>query len=304
MSFEEAPMKTLILIRHAAAEAAELEAGDFHRPLSPAGEKEAERMACLIRKEIPKPDMIVSSPADRTLETAHIFARRWGFDKRKILLVESIYQGHPLTRLQTLVHDFDDRFRRIAIVGHNPSLSDLARLFLCRRSTDIPKAGILSIDFATEEWKNCGPQTASFKSFDVSHEAVQAMKWAKPIRRELTSRLLKNAHDVLAAINPGNAEATREELKPAMKKIAARFIKSADRIRLTDRNWLDLLETTSPDEPAAPLAPGRIGSNRSRRKAAKPGPVRPPAKTSPAAFPTEGPRSPGKKKSVHGQNRQ
>lgn len=290
-------MKTLILIRHAAAEESELKADDFHRPLSPAGEKESGQMASFFKKEGPKPDLIVSSPADRALETAHIFARRWGYDFRKILLVETIYKSHPLTQFLNLVRDFDNRFGRVAIVGHNPSLSDLARLYLRRRSLDIPKAGVLSIDFTTNEWKDCGPQNAVFRSFDVSREAVHSMKWAKPLRRELTSRLVNRAYDILAAVNPGNADKTRETLRLSLKKIASRFIKGTDPIRLTDRDWLDLLEAATPAETAASKS-GPKGANRARRKTEKLDPAHPSSKS--AAAERAGPNPLPKKKSAHG----
>lgn len=275
-------MKTLTLIRHAPAMPPLKNADDFHRPLSPAGEKEAKRMADLIKAEGAPPDLIISSPADRALETAHIFARAWGKDVRKILLVEMVYQGRPLDQLQTMIRALDDRCRKAVIVGHNPSLSDLAGLLLRRNKLEIPKVGVLTIRFETEAWQECGPQNASLASLLVSRSAIESGKWAKPLRRELTARMWRSLRDVLAAVDPEHADLCREAIKPGLKKAAARFLKQSDRIRLTDKDWLDRFEP-EPAEKAAPAARPKTLTASGKKKARPPSaagtPGRRPGKT-------------------------
>lgn len=246
-------MKTLILIRHASAEPAGPGGDDFHRALSPAGEKEAVRMASRTRMKGETPDLIVSSPADRALETALAFARRWGYPVRKIVLDESIFKGPSLLRLQEVVHGFEDRVERAVIVGHNPSLSDLARLLLGRRSLSLPKASVLRIAFDVPAWKDCGPRTAALRSFVVPGAASRSREWLKPIRRELAARLTEASSDILARLDPDAAGGFRKTLKTFMKKIAEQFLGTAGAIRLSDREWLARMDAAQP-HPAPPPA--------------------------------------------------
>ncbi len=259
-------MKTLVLVRHAPAVPPRKDTDDFRRPLSPAGEKEAERMAALIKPEAPAPDLIISSPADRALETAHIFARAWGKDVRKILLVEMVYKGRPLDQLQTMIRSLDDRCRKAVVVGHNPSLSDLAGLLLRRNGLEIPKAGVLTLRFEAETWQECGPQNAFLVSLLISRSTIGSGKWAKPLRRELTARMWRSLRDVLASVDPEHADLCREALKPDLKKAAARFLKQSDRIRLTDKDWLDRFKP-EPAEEAASAAPPRTKTTATEKKA-------------------------------------
>jgi len=84
-------MKRLILVRHATAVDRGPEGSDFHRGLKKRGKREAQVMAERMAPVLGTPDQIFSSPADRALQTARIFADRLGVPAERVVLREELY---------------------------------------------------------------------------------------------------------------------------------------------------------------------------------------------------------------------
>src|SRR4051812_48774268 len=82
--------KRLSLIRHANAEQ-DLDVRDFERPLSRKGRGEAEEMAKRFHERGHVPDLILTSAAVRTRETAETFARVLGVPARLLQAEDSLY---------------------------------------------------------------------------------------------------------------------------------------------------------------------------------------------------------------------
>ena len=69
-------MKTLYIVRHAKSSWDNLSIDDFDRPLNKKGLKDAPKMAKHFADTYQRPDLIISSPARRALETAENFAEK------------------------------------------------------------------------------------------------------------------------------------------------------------------------------------------------------------------------------------
>ena len=63
-------MKTLLVLRHAKSSWKNSQMSDHERPLNKRGRRDAPRMGRLLGEEGLVPDLIVSSTAERALETA------------------------------------------------------------------------------------------------------------------------------------------------------------------------------------------------------------------------------------------
>jgi phosphohistidine phosphatase len=68
-------MKRIVLVRHATAAAKQADAEDFDRSLRKKGRKEARALAGWYQTVAEVPDLLLTSPANRALETALIFAK-------------------------------------------------------------------------------------------------------------------------------------------------------------------------------------------------------------------------------------
>lgn len=117
-------MKTLIVIRHAKAVAHDAAPTDFERSLAPRGHDDALRVAAHLSANCPAPEMMLVSTAQRTEETAVYFAAAWNIDQQAIVHEPRVYDA-PLRMLMTVIAELPENVSTVAIVGHNPSVSDL-----------------------------------------------------------------------------------------------------------------------------------------------------------------------------------
>ena len=145
-------MKRIIFIRHAKAEEPTSEITDFERSLTMKGKIISKQMANLLMDKGAIPGVILTSPAFRAAETAIIFAEEYGIRTDSIILNDNIYYRMNFTNLPVLLSLVSEEVDTIAIVGHNPSLTEVADN-LSREGCDfLPKCGIASIKFNVSTW--------------------------------------------------------------------------------------------------------------------------------------------------------
>jgi phosphohistidine phosphatase len=122
-------MKKLFLIRHAKSSWDNMEMSDFDRPLNERGEKDAPRMAKLLKQRAVAPDRMITSPANRARCTCQLFAKVLEFEKKKIISEQKLYHATPDAILKVLAslpeHKRDEE--DIALLfGHNPGITEFA----------------------------------------------------------------------------------------------------------------------------------------------------------------------------------
>lgn len=112
----------LLLLRHAKSDWS-VEMDDFSRPLKKRGRRAAKQVGRWLREQHLIPDIILSSPATRALETAQRVCRQLDIDESAIVCDPRIYEADAPTLLAVLKTSC--RERRVLLVGHNPGLEDL-----------------------------------------------------------------------------------------------------------------------------------------------------------------------------------
>jgi phosphohistidine phosphatase len=150
---------TLLLLRHAEAEAARPGQDDIDRPLSDRGRTEAIDAAdCMAAAQL-RIDAVLLSPALRSRETAIIVAAE--LDIADELQVEpTLYLGEPAALLPPLQR-CPDSAQTVLLVGHNPGLSILAQQFMGgRQRIELRTAGLCRIEFEHASWGQVLPQVA------------------------------------------------------------------------------------------------------------------------------------------------
>ena len=155
-------MKTLLLIRHANA-LHESVKGDFDRHLSAKGLDEAKQMAVTVQEAGHAPQLIISSEAARALTTATIFADTFGLAQPQTN--PGIYEGND-NKLLRIINKFPDKFDRIALVGHNPDISNLLVL-LTGQHRDVPTCTAAVINFEFDEWEAISANTGAIEWYAV-----------------------------------------------------------------------------------------------------------------------------------------
>ena len=86
-------MKTIYLVRYATAGKGKPKSPDRKRVLSKKGKNEAVQMAKKLKKNGMLPDLLISSPAKRAIQTARVFAGIFKYPKDRIVLNKTLYEA-------------------------------------------------------------------------------------------------------------------------------------------------------------------------------------------------------------------
>lgn len=144
-------MKTLLVMRHGKAQP-DAPNGDHARDLVDRGRRNAETMGAYIAAQIGALDAILTSDAQRALQTALIVATAAGFDK-PLTTVPQIYDA-DLRTLLALVRSILDDVDIALLAGHNPGFEELAATLAGIDAEDVrlPTAALAHLEFDVDHW--------------------------------------------------------------------------------------------------------------------------------------------------------
>ncbi len=146
-------MKTLYIIRHAKSSWDGIEE-DINRPLNNRGKSNAPMIGHVLLKKGVKPNLIISSPALRAKTTALLIAKEIGYDEDSIAFDESIYESST-QNIINIINSVSDEVKSLAIVGHNPALTDVINVLSgSGRLDNLPTMGVFAIKFDFNSWKD------------------------------------------------------------------------------------------------------------------------------------------------------
>jgi phosphohistidine phosphatase len=158
--------KQLILLRHAKSSWKNGALGDVDRPLAERGNRDAPRMGKRLLSRQARPGLLLASHATRAQRTATLVARALRVPADVIRTEQSLYLAEPAAVLAVVASQDDAHFCLI-VVGHNPGLTELANRLLPELALDnLPTAGVVAIDFATEHWRDLAEAPARLAYYD------------------------------------------------------------------------------------------------------------------------------------------
>lgn len=150
----------LYVIRHAiAVEAGDPgDEGDSQRPLTNKGREKMKKIAQGLRELEILPDLILSSPSERTMETAKILAKKLDVKKDKLVSTPHLGSGGDPAQL---IHEIKEKYSAhdtIAIVGHEPYLSSLISVLVSGEanvSLGLKKGSVCCLSVETLQYGKC-----------------------------------------------------------------------------------------------------------------------------------------------------
>ncbi|MCD6367069.1 MAG: histidine phosphatase family protein [Bacteroidales bacterium] len=163
-------MKTIILLRHAYAERHSGKE-DFYRHLSPEGVRVAKLMSCELKERISEIDLIVSSAALRTKETAEIF-RKDAFPETSVRFEKDLYYLQFTNQFFDFVYTLDESFDTVLFVGHNPVFSFLTQSLSGDSNRYLYPGSFLIVNFKAEQWTEINNGTVENSIF-VNSKLIQ-----------------------------------------------------------------------------------------------------------------------------------
>ena len=144
-------MKNLFLTRHAKSSWNNPGLADIDRPLNERGKKAAPFMGKLIVDKGEKPELLISSPANRALSTARAFGEVMGLVENDIIVNRAIY-GAGAQQLLELVQNQDDLHKSIVLFGHNPTFTSFVNMLTGSNIMNVVTCGVVRIDFEYSSW--------------------------------------------------------------------------------------------------------------------------------------------------------
>lgn len=162
-------MRRLILLRHGKAVPHDA-APDFDRGLTARGQRDSAAAGHYLADEHLIPDLALVSPASRTMMT-------WAEAQKPLGQVETrpdkaLYLASSDALLRE-IRAAPDSVMTLIVVGHNPSLHDLAidlvgygdRYAMARLREQLPTAGIVVLDSTGESWTDLALRSARLDRF-------------------------------------------------------------------------------------------------------------------------------------------
>jgi phosphohistidine phosphatase len=144
--------KVLHVVRHAKSSWDDSDVADVDRPLKSKGIRNAYEISRKLKLGNLIPQKIISSPADRALHTAVIFAGVFGCPFEHLEISEILYESST-EEILDLIRDTSDEYKSLMIFGHNPNVTDLVNRFIKSPVDNVPTSGVVTLIFNSEKWK-------------------------------------------------------------------------------------------------------------------------------------------------------
>jgi len=135
----------LWLIRHAKSSWADPQQSDFDRPLNARGERNGGTMADWLQHQANPATWLWTSTAVRAQATSTFAAQGFGLTPNQVQSQHELYHANPEALIDVL-QTTPNNHRAVAVVAHNPGLTELLNLLLGKRVTDnLPTFGIAQL---------------------------------------------------------------------------------------------------------------------------------------------------------------
>ena len=139
--------KQLLLLRHAKSEGIITSKADIDRVLLPSGQDHARQIGNHIRNMIGTPDKILCSPAQRAQQTL----TKLHLPPTKITIEPTLYGAFGSTLLQR-IEEQSNTITTILLIGHNPSISQIASRLAGTFLGDLPTCGLVHLKINATCW--------------------------------------------------------------------------------------------------------------------------------------------------------
>ncbi len=155
-------MKIVTLMRHAKSSRSNAALHDIQRPLLEKGIHKTQQLIDHLKNMNFAPEYILTSSAVRALETAKMMASAFGIEDDCFRQEMAVYNANS-DAYYDLCFELPVNFSHVLIVGHNPSITGFANLFLDTKMDFLPTSGVVSILFDAEKWEDLPLSSAKIR---------------------------------------------------------------------------------------------------------------------------------------------
>jgi phosphohistidine phosphatase len=142
-------MLNLYVIRHGKAVRPEDAANDYERELNKKGTAQTNQVGDLLKRSGIKFNLIITSSAKRTAETAEII--NFYINAKEVYFTEDLYLADR-KKIQKIVSK-QSKGENVLLVGHNNGLSDFVS-YLSGKNVLLSTSMLVHLSFETENWND------------------------------------------------------------------------------------------------------------------------------------------------------
>jgi phosphohistidine phosphatase len=146
-------MKRLFLVRHAKTEVIRYDITDFQRNLKERGINDSNLIAKKLLLKEARPDVMISSTANRAIQTARLFADILDYQQESIVQLDELYDGFTTHEFLEILDEHGKENESLMIFGHNPSIEYLAFNLSVEFYEYVPTCTVIGIEFDVNDWK-------------------------------------------------------------------------------------------------------------------------------------------------------
>ncbi len=144
--------RKLFIVRHGKSSWDHEGLADIDRPLANRGIRNAGEMAERLLAKNLVPQLLLSSPANRALNTALIMSNCWGIGAENLQVHESLYDAY-ISEIEQVIAGVPADIKSLAIFGHNPSSTAYGNKFLEHPLDNLPTAGVVIVTLESKNWE-------------------------------------------------------------------------------------------------------------------------------------------------------
>jgi phosphohistidine phosphatase len=167
-------MKRLILVRHAKTEIIRHDISDYQRSLVERGINDSKLIAHKLFLKNIIPDLIISSPANRAIETTLLFADVLQYPVDMIEQIDDLYDGFTTKEFLGLIVQLGKENDTIMVVGHNPTIEYLAFNLTEEFYNAVPTGTVIGIDFQVKKWSDIEVRTGKLAFYEYPKKYKEA----------------------------------------------------------------------------------------------------------------------------------
>ncbi|MDR1367072.1 MAG: hypothetical protein LBJ13_04195 [Puniceicoccales bacterium] len=145
-------MKRLYIVRNAHAAIGAL---DRERELDEQGVKELESIGSQIVAQGMRPNIILTSSARRSIETAKHIREVFGLLVNVIDIREDLYDA-DIPKILEILQSLPDEKNSVMLIASNPSIMELLTSITNSEYEDIPNGAVVVVELRLRHWKDLG----------------------------------------------------------------------------------------------------------------------------------------------------
>ena len=126
-------------------------------------------MASFLSKKIERPDVFVSSSANRALHTAIIFCEKLQFPLSNLQIKTQLYSFSDGYLVKT-VNALDDGFNSAIVFSHDHGINSFVNKYGNRPISHVTTCGVIGIQFEEKHWKDIKKGTTVMAEFPKNHK--------------------------------------------------------------------------------------------------------------------------------------